>query len=515
MFLALLLAATVSAGAAIVDVTPAGVALNKPRGMTFADGRLWVSDSEAGRVLAFAVKADGSLDAPALTITGLAQPMELAVAAGELYVAETKGGQVSIYDAATGEKRGAIAVPAPRGVWMLAEGILAVTSGPSAEAAKVMVFDTKSEGMPLVRSIGPGPFEVPWGLMALADGSLLVADMGKRRVLRFKADGTADGELPGTVERRVTVMALSGGVLKVAESPAHRVLTIDLQTGALKGETPSGAETYPQGIGTDGQGHLFLALTGSHRIVRLEEGATEPTAPSQTTPAQAPASVVSAPRILGREKLTVVCLGDSVTMGVGAPEGQSYPDQLQGLMDARYGRGVVRVINAGIGGNTSAQGLARLETDVLAQKPEVVLINFGLNDSSKNGPQEYRCSPEEYRRNLETLVTKIRVAGAEPILSTVTPVLEEYYFDRHPQEAYGGDGGVQGLLGRYNAVVWEVAASRNVAVADLHRAVLGGERELLRTEQNSGARDGVHFTAEGYRSLALEFFVTLCRVLEH
>ncbi len=65
----------------------------------------------------------------------------------------------------------------------------------------------------------------------------------------------------------------------------------------------------------------------------------------------------------------VVCLGDSVTLGVSMRTGQSYPEVLQRLCDEHYGGGVARVVNAGIGGNTSAQGVARLEADVLRPAP--------------------------------------------------------------------------------------------------------------------------------------------------
>jgi acyl-CoA thioesterase I len=58
---------------------------------------------------------------------------------------------------------------------------------------------------------------------------------------------------------------------------------------------------------------------------------------------------------------TIVCLGDSMTAGVGAGPGEAYPE----LLAARLG---TEVINAGVSGETAAQGLARLD-QVLAQDP--------------------------------------------------------------------------------------------------------------------------------------------------
>jgi lysophospholipase L1-like esterase len=220
------------------------------------------------------------------------------------------------------------------------------------------------------------------------------------------------------------------------------------------------------------------------------------------------------PRVIARERLSVVAFGDSVTLGVHVQPGETYPARLQGLLDLRYGQGFAQVINAGIGGNTSGAGLARLERDVLALKPDFVLVNFGLNDSCKTAAGAYRVEPEQFGANLLEIVHRCRAAGAEPVLSTITPVLDEYYFDRHPREFYEPDGGLQPLLARYNAIIAQVAAAEGASLADWRRAMLGHEGRLIRTEENSASRDGVHPTPEGHAVLALECFLQLREQLE-
>jgi lysophospholipase L1-like esterase len=69
----------------------------------------------------------------------------------------------------------------------------------------------------------------------------------------------------------------------------------------------------------------------------------------------------------------IVALGDSLTAGQGAPAGQGYIDQLARLT------GHV-IINRGVGGNTIAEAHARLNTDVLALKPSLVIVLLGGND---------------------------------------------------------------------------------------------------------------------------------------
>jgi len=99
----------------------------------------------------------------------------------------------------------------------------------------------------------------------------------------------------------------------------------------------------------------------------------------------------------------IVCFGDSLTEGVGAGTGEDYPSILA--------RGLpYPVINAGRRGDTSADGLSRLEQDVLGQNPRLVIVLFGGNDFLRKVPLS------ETRRNLEELVRRIQEAGAMVVL---------------------------------------------------------------------------------------------------
>jgi acyl-CoA thioesterase-1 len=69
----------------------------------------------------------------------------------------------------------------------------------------------------------------------------------------------------------------------------------------------------------------------------------------------------------------IVCFGDSLTEGFGASIAQSYPALLQQRVK-------VPVINAGVSGDTTADALARIQGDVLAHKPMMVIVEFGAND---------------------------------------------------------------------------------------------------------------------------------------
>jgi len=82
--------------------------------------------------------------------------------------------------------------------------------------------------------------------------------------------------------------------------------------------------------------------------------------------------------------LRIVCLGDSRTFGVWANWGfqydNDYPAALERYLRGEPGRKRVEVINAGVLGYTSANGLAQLETQVLQLYPDIVTVAFGFND---------------------------------------------------------------------------------------------------------------------------------------
>lgn len=107
----------------------------------------------------------------------------------------------------------------------------------------------------------------------------------------------------------------------------------------------------------------------------------------------------SAIRNLASPGTTLVCFGDSLTQGVGAGPGEDFPSLLAAALP-------IPVVNAGVAGETTADGLRRLERDVLSREPRLVLVFFGGNDFLRRVP------PEQIRRNLEEMVERIQGARA-------------------------------------------------------------------------------------------------------
>ncbi|MBQ7373743.1 MAG: GDSL family lipase [Clostridia bacterium] len=112
--------------------------------------------------------------------------------------------------------------------------------------------------------------------------------------------------------------------------------------------------------------------------------------------------------------VTIVAFGDSVTHGA-FDEGEIdyecvYHNRLRKKMNETRAYMPVNVINAGIGGITATQSLDRLDSQVLAHNPDLVIVCFGLNDV--NGELA------DYLNSLKTIFTKIQESGAELIFMT-------------------------------------------------------------------------------------------------
>jgi acyl-CoA thioesterase I len=103
----------------------------------------------------------------------------------------------------------------------------------------------------------------------------------------------------------------------------------------------------------------------------------------------------------------ILDFGDSLTAGLGLPPGQAFPAQLQRWLQQR---GIeARVVNAGVSGDTTAGGLARLDW-ALADRPDLVILALGANDALRG------IEPSSVRANLEKMIAKIQASGGIKVL---------------------------------------------------------------------------------------------------
>ncbi|WP_323796412.1 arylesterase [Nisaea sp.] len=109
-----------------------------------------------------------------------------------------------------------------------------------------------------------------------------------------------------------------------------------------------------------------------------------------------------------KAEVRLLGLGDSLMAGYGLPPGDGFPDQLQ---DALQAAGIdAEVVNAGVSGDTSAGGRARLDW-ALASNPHAVILELGANDGLRG------LEPTETKRNLDAILTVLGEKGLPVLLA--------------------------------------------------------------------------------------------------
>ena len=218
---------------------------------------------------------------------------------------------------------------------------------------------------------------------------------------------------------------------------------------------------------------------------------------------------------------TMVCFGDSVTEGVPhcAPE-DIFPAVLERRLNWRYGPDwTVTIHNAGVSGENTAEGLARLDSTVLVHRPDLVAVEFGLNDIRYDGTK--RIYEDQFAANLRTLHERLTTAGARVIFMTPNPIVNCYHEYSKGTDYYDPWGGCNGACAAYAEIIRQVAAELGTPLCDIYGAFV---KKAIEAEFNGetldwsdlstlggliSTRDGVHPTAAGQALIAGELYAVL------
>ena len=189
------------------------------------------------------------------------------------------------------------------------------------------------------------------------------------------------------------------------------------------------------------------------------------------------------------EGITVVCLGDSLTAGHGATtpglvdRSKSYPAYLQNKIN-------IPVINAGISGNTTTQGLFRVDAQVLSQNPQIVIINLGANDFFQ------RIPVTTTRDNLQNIINKVNDGNRKIYLV-------KFYTEEIAMELFDvfgvTDYDFQAIIDQYDELFDSLVSENDVTlIENIWCGVWGIHMS-----------DPVHPDAEGYEIMANNIFNVL------
>ena len=206
---------------------------------------------------------------------------------------------------------------------------------------------------------------------------------------------------------------------------------------------------------------LAAALSGCQQKEASRPGPASAAPPASSVPA---AAAARDPRPV------IACFGDSLTAGLGLDAGQSYPDLLQQELDTRGYR--YRVVNMGISGDTTQDGLARVGM-VLTDKPAIVVLEFGANDGLRGQPVA------NMEHNLGEMIESLQKGGAQVLLAGITL-----------PPNYGVD-----YIHRFDAAYRDLASKEKVPLIPFLLVNVAGNAALMQ-------RDGLHPNAEGTRMVA-------------
>ena len=168
---------------------------------------------------------------------------------------------------------------------------------------------------------------------------------------------------------------------------------------------------------------------------------------------------------------SIICFGDSLTQGYGATENKNYPHFLQQLTN-------ITVINKGINGNTSKDGLDRID-DILKIQDALVIIEFGANDFFQQIPLN------ETKNNIIQIIDKLQNVGDVVVLVSTED---------------------NQLKNQYN-MLKNVAKKKNVLFIDGILNEIWNDRSLF--------SDDVHPNTSGYKLVAEKIYKNIKPLLDN
>jgi acyl-CoA thioesterase-1 len=191
----------------------------------------------------------------------------------------------------------------------------------------------------------------------------------------------------------------------------------DFRTNVLYGQRRFDHTRFP------GYGNLpFFAYADYNTSQRIEPRRTD----------RAPQLRGTRAKMRSGAPLKIVAFGDSITWGGEASAARLIFWQ-RWVRDLRANHPHARITahNGATGGDTTTQGLQRLDEKVLRLKPDLVLVGFGMNDHNRGS-----IALPRFRRQLREIVKRIRATGAEVILYPAFPPNPLWLHSAHRMERY-------------------------------------------------------------------------------
>jgi lysophospholipase L1-like esterase len=203
--------------------------------------------------------------------------------------------------------------------------------------------------------------------------------------------------------------------------------------------------------------------------------------------------------MMPQKKTRVVFFGDSITQQGVRPEG--YITQLDSMLKQKGLGEQYELIGAGIGGNKVYDLYLRMEDDVLARNPDVVVIWVGVNDVWHKTTAGTGTDPDKFQRFYEAIIKKLQAKGIRTVLATPAVIGERTDFSNR----------MDGDLNLYASFIRSLALKYKSELVDLRKAFLDYNLKNNPENKESGllTTDRVHLNRSGNTLVAEQMLAVL------
>ena len=199
------------------------------------------------------------------------------------------------------------------------------------------------------------------------------------------------------------------------------------------------------------------------------------------------------------KKKRIVFFGDSITEVAVNPGG--YIVKLDSMIARQSKAGEYELIGSGVGGNKIYDLYLRMEEDVLAKEPDVVVIYIGVNDVWHKRTFGTGTDPDKFEKFYQAIINKLKAKKINVILCTPAVIGEKTDFSNQ----------LDGDLNEYSRIIRNIAGKNSLPVVDLRKLFL--DYNLKNNTDNRDktvlTTDGVHLNAKGNQLVADEMWKVL------
>ena len=197
--------------------------------------------------------------------------------------------------------------------------------------------------------------------------------------------------------------------------------------------------------------------------------------------------------------IRIVFFGDSITQAGVGPTG--YITKMSQIIAGEGLSAKYELIGAGIGGNKVYDLYLRHEEDVIAKKPNIVIIYIGINDVWHKTTSRTGTDPDKFERFYNALIKRLQNAGSQVVICTPTVIGERY------DNSNENDGD----LNFYAGMIRKIAEKNQVKLIDLRKAFMDYESKNNIENKASGVltTDRVHLNEAGNTFLAETMWATI------